>query len=394
MEHDDTAQQIMQDFAVSTGLSAATTEPRRYLWTDAFAVCNYLGLFNTTGDQMYLDLATRLVAQVHEHLGKHRKDGESTGWLSGLPEEEARSHPTCAGLRIGKPLDERKVNESPDEALEWQQDGQYFHYLTRWMHALNCVALQTRNPDFNRWATELAKTAHRAFVYSPEPGGPKRMYWKMSIDLSRPLVTSMGHHDPLDGLVTYQQLQATAADLADVPGLSAPGLSLQSQVEVFAAMCAGRRWTTSDELGIGCLLITVCHVAHLVADGSVVDEGLLEVLLLDSVSSLRALAPGKRFYYPAQQRIAFREFGLATGLSAIAHIAHSLSSQRQNFRSPQRLFAIIDLLQEFSALQQTIVNFWLAPGNRAVRSWLDHADINNVMLATSLAPDGYLGAQR
>ena len=28
------------------------------------------------------------------------------------------------------------------------------------------------------------------------------MYWKLSIDLSRPLVASMGQHDPLDGLVT------------------------------------------------------------------------------------------------------------------------------------------------------------------------------------------------
>jgi hypothetical protein len=393
MEHDDTAQQIMQDFAVSTGLSAATTEPRRYLWTDAFAVCNYLGLFNTTGDQVYLDLATRLVAQVHEHLGKHRKDSKSTGWLSGLPEEEARSHPTCAGLRIGKPLDERKVNESPDEALEWQQDGQYFHYLTRWMHALNCVALQTRNPDFNRWATELAKTAHRAFVYSPEPGGPKRMYWKMSIDLSRPLVTSMGHHDPLDGMVTYQQLQATAAQLADSPTRSVAGVLLKSQVEDLGAMCAGRHWTTSDELGIGCMLISACHVAQLVASGSVPDEGLLELLLSDSVSSLRAFAPGKRFSYPAEHRLGFREFGLAIGLRAVANIEQTLGSQPQPFRNPHRLFTIIELLQEFCDIHQTIVDFWLAPPNRAVRSWLDHADINNVMLATSLAPDAYLGAQ-
>jgi hypothetical protein len=33
------------------------------------------------------------------------------------------------------------------------------------------------------------------------------MYWKMSIDLSRPLVQSMGQHDSLDGFITYNQLQ-------------------------------------------------------------------------------------------------------------------------------------------------------------------------------------------
>jgi len=38
-------QEIMQDFARSTGLDPPTPSPKRYLWTDAFAVCNYLGLF-------------------------------------------------------------------------------------------------------------------------------------------------------------------------------------------------------------------------------------------------------------------------------------------------------------------------------------------------------------
>jgi len=32
----------------------------------------------------------------------------------------------------------------------------------------------------------------------------------MSIDLSRPLVSSMGQHDALDGLITYLQLMAAA----------------------------------------------------------------------------------------------------------------------------------------------------------------------------------------
>jgi hypothetical protein len=31
----------MTEFADQTGLSQAGTVPRRYLWTDAFAVCNF-----------------------------------------------------------------------------------------------------------------------------------------------------------------------------------------------------------------------------------------------------------------------------------------------------------------------------------------------------------------
>ena len=37
-----------------------------------------------------------------------------------------------------------------------------------------------------------------------------------------------------------------------------------------------------------------------------------------------------------------------------------------------------------------IESFWLAAGHREVRAWLDHEDINDVMLATSLVPEGFL----
>jgi hypothetical protein len=79
------------------------------------------------------------------------------------------------------------------------------------MHALNRVSRFTGDSIYNRWAIELAKTAHAKFTYVPSSGNRKRMYWKMSIDLSYPLVSTMGHHDPLDGFITYLQLQATAA---------------------------------------------------------------------------------------------------------------------------------------------------------------------------------------
>ena len=204
------AQTIMADYASSTGLSDASREPRRYLWTDAFAVCNYLQLYAQSGKHNFLQLALDLVEQVHSTLGQYRKDSCHCGWISGLEKEQAVKHPTRGGLRIGKQLDERQLGEPIDEDQEWNQDGQYFHYLTKWMHALNCVSRVTGESRYNEWALELAKVAHAGFTYLPTEGGSQRMYWKMSIDLSRPLVSSMGQHDPLDGLITYWQLQATA----------------------------------------------------------------------------------------------------------------------------------------------------------------------------------------
>lgn len=82
------------------------------------------------------------------------------------------------------------------------------------MHALDQAARRTGQARFNLWAREHAETAHRAFV-SERPGrGGRRMAWKMSTDLSRPLVASTGQHDPLDGYVTCVQLRATASMLA------------------------------------------------------------------------------------------------------------------------------------------------------------------------------------
>ena len=118
------------------------------------------------------------------------------------------------------------------------------------MHALNRVSRSTENSIFNLWAIELAKTAHAGFVHALRSGS-KQICWKMSIDLSYPLVSSMGHHDPLDGLITYKQIQATSVEL-----YSASGPELDSEIADIELICKGRNWATNDPLGLGGLL---CH---------------------------------------------------------------------------------------------------------------------------------------
>ena len=81
--------EIMAEFAELTGLSSIMNAPRRYLWTDAFAVCNFLELYLETVDKKYKDLALRLVDQVHNILGHHREDDPRAGWISDLGEQEA-----------------------------------------------------------------------------------------------------------------------------------------------------------------------------------------------------------------------------------------------------------------------------------------------------------------
>ena len=378
-------QEIMFEFANLTGLSSAREVPRRYLWTDAFAVCNFLALYCQTNDDQYRKLALNLVDQVHNILGRHRSDDLRTGWISGLIEEEGRRHPTKGGLRIGKRMKERRPGDPYDEQLEWDSDGQYYHYLTKWMHALNRISRVTEDLIYNRWAIELAKTVHARFTYAPSFGGQKRMYWKMSIDLSYPLVPSMGHHDPLDGLITYLELNAVEKD-----SRKSARFDLNPEIADMLNMCEGKSWATDDPLGLGELLSTTYKLAQLITNESIEQADLLDVLLNSSLIGLCSYKKKNPLKYPANYRLAFRELGLSIGLHAIERLPDLITQIPGNSSLKQCLHAHTENLMRYKQLIEIIETFWLNTSNRQEESWISHRDINMVMLATSLAPDGYL----
>ena len=372
------ATEIMLQFADNTGLTG-TGKPRRYLWTDAFAVANFLELHSRTGNAVYKELALGLVDQVHRVLGRHREDDARSGWISGLAEDEGAAHPTAGGLRIGKILPERRLGETLDRQLEWDRDGQYFHYLTKWMQTLHLVAEKTGNGVYDRWARELAGAAHAGFVYRPAAGAPKLMYWKMSIDLSYPLVTSMGHHDPLDGYITYLGLRSSARE------------ELLRETAEMEVLCRGRDWMTDDPLGIGALLADSLRLARLMAAGTEVQRGLLERMLAAAADGLHLHIRQKPKGHPAEHRLAFRELGLAIGLHAGTPISTYLGGLAQGVEDPDLAADALKTLTSYRDLATTIPQFWLVPGNQRGASWASHRDINTVMLATSLVPQGVLG---
>jgi len=377
---------IMIEFANLTGLLSAIEVPRRYLWTDAFAVCNFLELYRQTCDEQYKQLALHLVDQVHKVLGRHHDDDPRTGWISGLDEQEGQLHPTRGGLRIGKRMNERRPNDPYDERLEWDRDGQYYHYLTKWMHALNRVSRFTGDPIYNRWAIELAKTAHARFTYVPSSGDRKRMYWKMSIDLSYPLVSTMGHHDPLDGFITYLQLQATAAK----DSTKSTPYDLSAEIIEMANICEGKNWATDDPLGIGELLSTAYKLAQLIITEGFEQADLLNVLLDSSLLGLQTYERMNTLKLPANYRLAFRELGLSVGLRASEKLMGLIKQTSRDFNRKHRLRSRTESLMQYVPLSDIIETYWLEPTNRQSTEWMAHRDINMVMLATSLAPDGYL----
>jgi len=372
----ETAARLMDEFAAHTRADAGQP-PRRYLWTDGFAVCNYLGLARATGNPVWRQRALALVEEVHHTLGRHRADDHRHGWISGLGEAEGEAHPTAGGLRIGKPLPERTPGEPLDERREWDRDGQYFHYLTRWMHALDQLARATREAHYNQWARELDATAFRAFSYIPAPPLPtRRMHWKMSIDLSRPLLASMGQHDPLDGYLTTLELRVTAASLAQAQAQP----DLAEERREYAAMVRRGDWATDDPLGIGGLLVDALRVQQLSQQGADIEPKLFERLLDAAHSGLAIYLPGGDLQLPARYRLAFRELGLAIGLHAVERMQAADPNQR----------AQLEGLAQYLPLAGDIEAFWLDPAQQRSATWIEHQDINTVMLATSLVPNGYL----
>lgn len=216
---------MMHRFASRTGLDRKNhhddVHSRRYLWTDAFAVANFFLLsFDFQAEEAsFRSTALHLIDSVHNSLGKYRQDDthkRAGQWLSGSPE-----YPTAGGLRIGKQLNEKEAGEAYDSATEWEKDGQYFHYLTKWMIALDIATRRTGDAKFVIYALELVKVAAEKFIYR-DLGRPQ-MYWKMSIDLSRPQVRSQGASDPIDGYITISRLLSTC-EKYDIPVPEMPKL--------------------------------------------------------------------------------------------------------------------------------------------------------------------------
>lgn len=206
----------------------------------------------------------------------------------------------------------------------------------------------------------------------------------MSIDLTRSLVPSMGQHDPLDGYITVLELRGTAAALAR----AAPESGLEEEAAAFAAMVEGSELATPDPLGIGGLLVDAHRVAQLMQQGALADENLLGRLLADALRGLRRYAQSGELRASHESRLAFRELGLAIGLDAVRRIQEAVAQRRLALGSKVR--AQLDALLGYLPLGEDVEAFWRDPVHRSARTWSEHRDINEVMLATRLAPEGFL----
>lgn len=210
----------------------------------------------------------------------------------------------------------------------------------KWMHALDLVARETGDLRYGTWARELADVAHRART---------------------------GLRDPLDGYVTCLQLRATGA----------PGPDLDQAVADFEALVAEVDPRADDPLGLGELLLDAARLAQLKDQGAPVRPGLVLQLVDAARDGLEAWVARGELDLPAGRRLAFRELGLATGLAAVQVLREALGPEPR-----------VDALAPFELLRAQIVGFWRDPVHQGDPSWTEHQDIDEVMLATALAPSG------
>jgi hypothetical protein len=381
------AVRLMSDFAMRTGVTSSAPQ-RRYLWTDAFAVCNFIELFRRTNDRAHLQCATELIGEVHRVLGRYRAEDVRRGWISGLDDEAGRQHPTAAGLRIGKPLKERAAAEPMNERLEWDRDGQYFHYLTKWMHALSQAAFVTGDPAYARWAVELAEAAFKGFGCKTGSGETIGIYWKMSTDLSRPLVSATGLHDALDGFITFRQVRHARTAMQ----ANAGNADLDPAIQSLSRLCRQGNWMTDDPLGLGGLLFDAWRLFRL-PEREPGDGRLLEEITDACRHGLTAFLASGQLRQPTAYRLAFRELGLAIGLRTLPDIADALAKDRGELgrgSALQRTVAFLLSQESQESIAERIVSLWAPYAQGDDEGWRTHRDINDVMLAAALIPNALL----
>jgi hypothetical protein len=112
--------------------------------------------------------------------------------------------------------------------------------------------------------------------------------------------------------------------------------------------------------------------------------------LESSLTGLKFFVRENPLKLPVSYRLAFRELGLSIGLRAVEKIRELIEQKSGPLRKKDSLRSLLKTLSRYAGLREIIETFWLEGSNREAGSWIAHRDINRVMLATSLAPDGFL----
>lgn len=146
---------------------------------------------------------------------------------------------------------------------------------------------------------------------------------------------------------------------------------------------SGRNWTTADPLGLGSLLLSGIRLMQIAPSDSSRDMALINDILQSASAGIQMWINSGTLSQPALRRLAFRELGLAIGIKGLEWIRDKGPTQDKG-GGP------LEALSQYFPLAEKIIGFWADPDNQQNPTWTEHIDINEVMLATALRPQGYI----
>ena len=144
---------------------------------------------------------------------------------------------------------------------------------------------------------------------------------------------------------------------------------------------------TSDPLGIGGVLLDAAHLEQVRRADDFGARRLMEAMVKAASDGIDAFLTRGDLRERAERRLAFRELGLTIGLSALETLEDSLACRADDDRDAV-LRDLVEPLVPFANLGRSIESFWREPANRSSDAWRAHEDINEIMLAASLVPQG------
>jgi len=155
-------------------------------------------------------------------------------------------------------------------------------------------------------------------------------------------------------------------------------------------MCKNREWTTDDPLGIGGLLSDACRLTQLIIKSGIGFDNMLKDLLQSADRGLHYFMQSDPMKMPPEYRLAFRELGLVIGMHGVGIMKDMIRLGKDRLADARKTEALVAKLSAFQPVAENLEDFWLAPEHQKVGTWNEHLNINSVMLATSLIPEGFL----
>ena len=147
----DRAAAILRGYAGRTGLAPASGTPTRYLWTTRSRSARTSGSTRRPANPPVAPARSRWSSRSTPSSGAAGAR-RRTGWIGNLPSEGAiHRRPQVSGSADRSP-NAGPSNRSTTGSMD--RDGQYYHYLTKWTHALCRASRVTGDPVYGVWAAE------------------------------------------------------------------------------------------------------------------------------------------------------------------------------------------------------------------------------------------------